>query len=91
MDKVMTRMNLRLVGAACLTVGLAVVGLQADVIEQVLVKVNGEILTKTDVELLQVTALRANNPNITAAMTDAMAEEARRFASPGTDITAVTR
>ena len=30
------------------------------------------------------------NPNITAAMTDAMADEARRFASPGTDITAVT-
>ena len=30
------------------------------------------------------------NPNITAAMTDAMAAEARRFASPGTEITAVT-
>ena len=30
------------------------------------------------------------NPNITAPMTDAMAAEARRFASPGTEITAVT-
>ena len=30
------------------------------------------------------------NPNITEAMTEAMAEEARRFASPGTEITAVT-
>ena len=30
------------------------------------------------------------NPNITEAMTAAMAEEARRFASPGTEITAVT-
>src|ERR1700761_4568910 len=30
------------------------------------------------------------NPNITAAMTEAMAAEARRFASPGTDIVAVT-
>ena len=30
------------------------------------------------------------NPNITEAMTEAMAEEARRFASPGTDIVAVT-
>src|SRR4051795_8685003 len=30
------------------------------------------------------------NPNITAAMTDSMAAEARRFASPGTDIVAVT-
>ena len=30
------------------------------------------------------------NPNITAAMTESMAAEARRFASPGTDIVAVT-
>ena len=30
------------------------------------------------------------NPNITEAMTDSMAAEARRFASPGTAITAVT-
>ena len=41
--------------------------LQAEVIEQVLVKVNGEILTKTDIEQLQVTALRANNPNLNPA------------------------
>ncbi len=30
------------------------------------------------------------NPNITAAMTETMAAEARRFASPGTEIVAVT-
>lgn len=42
-------------------------GLQAEVIEQVLVKVNGEILTKTDIEQLQVTALRASNPNLSTA------------------------
>jgi allantoin racemase len=30
------------------------------------------------------------NPNITEAMTEAMAEEAHRFASPGTEIVAVT-
>src|ERR1700749_3446436 len=30
------------------------------------------------------------NPNITAAMTDSMAAEARRFASPSTEIVAVT-
>jgi parvulin-like peptidyl-prolyl isomerase len=73
----MKRMNLRISGrrsaatrllvAACLTVGLAGVALRAEVIEQVLVKVNGEILTKTDVEQLQVTALRASNPNVSAA------------------------
>ncbi|MBA2354417.1 MAG: peptidyl-prolyl cis-trans isomerase [Acidobacteria bacterium] len=54
--------------AAVLVVcGLAVAGLRADVVEQVLVKVNGEILTKTDLEQLQVTALKATNPNVTAA------------------------
>ena len=63
----MMRMKLRLLVAMGLTVGLAATGLRADVIEQVLVKVNGEILTKTDIEQLQVTALRAQNPNISAA------------------------
>ena len=65
--KVMKRMNLRMFGAVALTIALAATGLRADVIEQVLVKINGEILTKTDIEQLQVTALRANNPNISAA------------------------
>ena len=63
----MKRMTLRTFGALGLVLGLSVAALRADVIEQVLVKVNGEILTKTDVEQLQVTALRASNPNITAA------------------------
>jgi parvulin-like peptidyl-prolyl isomerase len=60
-------MTLRIFGALALTLGLAGAGLRADVIEQVLVKVNGEILTKTDVEQLQVTALRASHPNVSAA------------------------
>ncbi|BCS36102.1 hypothetical protein TBR22_A53390 [Luteitalea sp. TBR-22] len=50
-----------------LAVGLSMAGLRAEVIEQVLVKINGEILTKTDIEQLQVAALRANNPNVSAA------------------------
>lgn len=37
---------------------IAVLGVRAEVIEQVLVKVNGEILTKTDLEARQVAALR---------------------------------
>src|SRR5436190_162200 len=44
-----------LVPAFCLVSVLAV---RADVIEQVLVKVNGEIFTKTDLEDRQVAALR---------------------------------
>ena len=52
--------------------GLAVVGLvvaalaspQADIIEQVLVKVNGEIITKSDLEARQIAALRQKQPNL---------------------------
>jgi parvulin-like peptidyl-prolyl isomerase len=39
----------------------------AEIIEQVLVKVNGEIFTKTDLEQRQVTALRQKNKAITEA------------------------
>jgi peptidyl-prolyl cis-trans isomerase SurA len=35
-----------------------------DIIEQVLVKVNGEIITKTDLEGRQIAALRQKNPNL---------------------------
>jgi peptidyl-prolyl cis-trans isomerase SurA len=44
--------------AVAALVALAVAGLRADVIEQVLVKVNGEIFTKTDLEARQIAALR---------------------------------
>ena len=56
--------------------GLAVVGLVAaalaspaaaqtgTILEQVLVKVNGEIVTKTDLEQRQIAALRQKNPNL---------------------------
>src|SRR5215831_11945891 len=37
---------------------LVAIGLRAEVIEQVLVKVNGEIFTKTDLEARQIAALR---------------------------------
>lgn len=43
---------------------LVVVPLGAEVIEQVLVKINGEILTKADLEQMQVAALRAANPDL---------------------------
>jgi parvulin-like peptidyl-prolyl isomerase len=44
-----------LIAAACL---LAAAVARADIIEQILVKVNGEIFTKTDLENIQVQALR---------------------------------
>jgi peptidyl-prolyl cis-trans isomerase SurA len=37
---------------------------RADIIEQVLVKVNGDIITKTDLEQRQVATLRQRNPNL---------------------------
>jgi len=37
---------------------------RADILEQVLVKVNGEIITKTDLELRQISALRQKDPNL---------------------------
>jgi peptidyl-prolyl cis-trans isomerase SurA len=47
----------------------AVAGLRADIIEQVLVKVNGEIISKTDLEQAQVAALREKlNGNVDPQM-----------------------
>ena len=37
---------------------LLTVGLRAEVLEQILVKVNGEVITKTDLEKLQIAAIR---------------------------------
>jgi peptidyl-prolyl cis-trans isomerase SurA len=51
---------------------------QGTIIEQVLVKVNGEIITKTELETRQIAALRQKNPNLRpdsdAALRSALAE-----------------
>src|SRR5687767_14456463 len=51
---------------------------EGDIVEQVLVKVNGEIITKTDLEARQIAALRQKNPNLRpesdAALKAALAE-----------------
>jgi peptidyl-prolyl cis-trans isomerase SurA len=63
-------MNARNIVVAAVMVGLAIaspralVGEGGDIIEQVLVKVNGEIITKTDLEARQIAALRQRNPNL---------------------------
>src|SRR5262245_64458983 len=48
---------LRTIAPAALLV-LLTAGLRAEIVEQILVKVNGEIFTKTDLEQRQVSALR---------------------------------
>jgi peptidyl-prolyl cis-trans isomerase SurA len=50
------------VSAALLVTALAVP--RADILEQVLVKVNGDIITKTELEQRQIAALRQSNPNL---------------------------
>src|SRR5262245_61384957 len=59
-------MNARNIVVAAVMVVLAIASPRAgaDIIEQVLVKVNGEIITKTDLEGRQIAALRQKNPNL---------------------------
>jgi peptidyl-prolyl cis-trans isomerase SurA len=47
-----------------LAVATATTALRAEIVEQILVKVNGDILTKTDLEQLQVAALRQRGQQI---------------------------
>ena len=55
-----------------------VVPMRAEIIEQVLVKVNGDIITKTELEQRQIAVLRQKNPNLRAndeaALRQALAE-----------------
>src|SRR5215208_5862567 len=76
-------MNVRNIVIAAVMVALAIASPRAfgeggDIIEQVLVKVNGEIITKTDLEGRQIAALRQKNPNLRpdsdAALKAALAE-----------------
>src|SRR5437762_254966 len=53
-----TRLANKVVLFAALAMTLAGAAIRAEVVEQVLVKVNGEIFTKTDLETRQVAALR---------------------------------
>ena len=65
-------------------------GLSAEVLEQVLVKVNGEIVTKTEFERLQVGALRelANQPD-PSRMTDVELSKALAQVTPQVIVTVI--
>lgn len=60
----------------------------SDIIEQVLVKVNGEIITKTDLESRQIAALRQKNPNL-RPNSDAELQQALAEVTPGVIVDAV--
>src|SRR5687768_5577524 len=70
--------NIVWAGVLFLVVAVAVAVPRAQIIEQVLVKVNGEIITKTDLEARSISALRQRNPNFRpdndAALQKALAE-----------------
>jgi peptidyl-prolyl cis-trans isomerase SurA len=57
-------MKMKFAVIAALAFGLATISVKADILEQVLVKVNGEIITKSDLEGRQIAALRQKNPNL---------------------------
>ena len=61
---------------------------QTTIIEQVLVKVNGEIITKTELEGRQVAALRQRNPNFRPS-DDAALQKALAEVTPGVIVDAV--
>src|SRR6478736_7536906 len=59
-----------------------------DIIEQVLVKVNGEIITKSDLEARQIAALRQKNPNFRPD-SDTALKKALEEITPGVIVEAV--
>ena len=81
-------MNYKFAAVAALILGSLTVSLRADIIEQVLVKVNGEIITKSDLEARQINALRQKNPNFRPA-NDAELKKALEDVTPGVIVEAV--
>jgi parvulin-like peptidyl-prolyl isomerase len=71
-------MNKRTMTVSAVLIVAALAAPRADILEQVLVKVNGDIITKTDLEQKQIAALRQKNPNLRpdndAALQKALAE-----------------
>jgi peptidyl-prolyl cis-trans isomerase SurA len=78
--------NIVWAGVILLTVAVAVP--RAQIIEQVLVKVNGEIITKTDLEARQISALRQRNPNFRPE-NDTALQKALAEITPGIIVEAV--
>jgi parvulin-like peptidyl-prolyl isomerase len=71
-------MKIRTMTVSAVLIVAALAAPRADILEQVLVKVNGDIITKTELEQKQIAALRQKNPNLRpdndAALQKALAE-----------------
>jgi len=81
----MKRSAVSLALLAAFSVGLAA---QGEIIEQILVKVNGEILTKSELEQRQIVALRQRDPNFRPA-TDTELRKALVEVTPAVIVDAV--
>jgi peptidyl-prolyl cis-trans isomerase SurA len=81
-------MKMKFAVIAALAFGLATISVKADILEQVLVKVNGEIITKSDLEGRQIAALRQKNPNLRPE-NDAALQAALRDITPSVIVEAV--
>lgn len=81
-------MKRRALSLALLTVFALGVAARADIIEQILVKVNGDILTKTELEQRQIAALRQRDPNFRPA-SDAELQKALVEVTPAVVVDAV--
>ncbi len=81
-------MQRRAASLALLAVFAVGASIRADIIEQILVKVNGEILTKTELEQRQVVALRQRDPNFRPA-SDAELQKALVEVTPQVVVDAV--
>ena len=77
-----------IVWAGVMVGAVAVATPGAQILEQVLVKVNGEIITKTDLEQRQIAALRQRNPNFRPD-NDAALQKALAEVTPGVIVDAV--
>jgi peptidyl-prolyl cis-trans isomerase SurA len=87
----MQKMSLKTVAVTALLLLATGLSLRADVIEQVLVKVNGEIFTKSDLEQRQIAALRGRNRGVTEndLKNDAELKKALAEITPGIVVQAV--
>jgi peptidyl-prolyl cis-trans isomerase SurA len=83
-------MNVRrnIVWAGLLFLAVTVATPQGQILEQVLVKVNGEIITKTELEARQIAALRQKNPNFRPENDQAL-QKALSEITPGIIVDAV--
>jgi peptidyl-prolyl cis-trans isomerase SurA len=80
--------RIALTAAVVLLATAALAAQQGEILEQILVKVNGDIITKTDLEQRQIMALRQRDPNFRPT-TDAELQKALTEVTPDVIVNAI--